>query len=406
MNADPDAIRTTISGSRMNKRTLQTTILCLALLVCPVSAVAQLEGLTCTNYISVIADSGLVIDEYNADEIRAPASMIKLMLMLLVVEGLEDERWTLETEISVSKEVQMIGGTQVYLKAGQTWPLEQLMKGIAVASANDAAAAVAEGLWGSRDEYLTAANARARELGMLDTQVNSPHGLPPDDGQESDFTTARDMAILARACIEKPPIMEWVGLSELAFQSGVDAKSNTNKLLGMMPECDGLKTGYTRAAGFCLTATAVRDGIRIIVVVMGCPKLSDRFVSARTLLEDGFSQTRRVRLLAKGDEIDPELPVRNSKVPAVRLRAGDDVWVTARETDFADMQYVANYPASLRAPLSAGDAIGTLQVELAGQPLAEVSVFVPENLEVPGWRWKLTHGVVDRLRLSGVEYGG
>jgi D-alanyl-D-alanine carboxypeptidase (penicillin-binding protein 5/6) len=174
----------------------------------------------------------------------------------------------------------------------------------------------------------------------------------------------------------------------------------------IMPECDGLKTGYTRAAGFCLTATAVRDGIRIIVVVMGCPKLSDRFVSAQTLLEDGFSQTRRVCLLAKGDAIDPELPVRNSKVAAVRLRAADDIWVTARHSDFENMQYIAKYPASLCAPLNAGDEIGTLQVELGGQSLAEVPVLVPENLDVPGWRWKLTHGVVDRLRSAGAEFGG
>jgi D-alanyl-D-alanine carboxypeptidase (penicillin-binding protein 5/6) len=378
----------------------------MALLVFPMVAVAAPEGLACTNYISVIAESGLVIDEYNADELRAPASMIKMVLLLLVTEGLEDGLWTLEDEILISKDVELIGGTQVYLKNGQTWPLESLMKAIAIASANDAAAAVAEGLWGTREKYLKAANQRVRELGMLDTQVNSPHGLPPDEGQESDITTARDIAILARACIDKPDIMAWVGLDEIKFQPGVEAKSNTNKLMELMPECDGLKTGYTRAAGFCLAATAVRDGIRIITVVMGCPKLSDRFTSARTLLEDGFSQTRRIRLLAKGDPIEPELRVRNSKIPGILPLAADDIWVIARESDFEQMEYVANYPGTLRAPMNAGEEIGTLQVELGGQPIAEIPVLLPENLEVPGWRWKLTHGVVERLRENGLEFGG
>ncbi|GMV90237.1 MAG: hypothetical protein AMXMBFR82_00150 [Candidatus Hydrogenedentota bacterium] len=390
----------------MKNQIIRQTALLMFVLTVPAVAWAAPEGLTCTNYISVIAESGLVIDEYNADELRAPASMIKMILMLMVVEGLEDGRWSLDTEISISSDVERIGGTQVYLKAGQTWPLEPLMKGIAIASANDAAAAVAEGLWGSREEYLKAANARARELGMLDTVVNSPHGLPPDEGQESDVTTARDMAILARACIDKPEIMAWVGMDEIKFQPGVEAKSNTNKLLAMVPGCDGLKTGYTRAAGFCLAATAVRDGIRIITVVMGCPKLSDRFISAQALLEDGFAQTRRVRLLAKGDAIEPELRVRNSKVPGVIPKAAEDIWVVARVSDFENMEYVPNYPATLHAPMTAGEEIGTLQVELAGHPIAEVPVLVPEDLEVPGWRWKLTHGVVERLRGSGVQYGG
>lgn len=390
----------------MNKRAIIVPLTCFMMIAFPVCAFAQPDGLTCTNYISVIADSGLVIDQCNADEARAPASMIKMVLMLLVVEGIDDGRWDLDTKITISKEVEHIGGTQVYLKEGQTWPLGALMKGIAVASANDAAAAVAEGLWGSRDEYLKAANARVRELGMLDTKVCSPHGLPPEEGQDPDVTTARDISILARHCVARPQIMKWVGLKELKFQPGVETKSNTNKLLEIMPECDGLKTGYTRAAGFCLTATAVRDGIRLIVVVMGCPKLADRFDAAQALLEDGFAHTRRVRLLAKGDEIETELPVRNSKTAAVRPKVADDVWVIARDSDFKNLKYVANYPGSLRAPMTAGEEIGTLQVELSGLELAEAPVFVPENLEVPGWRYKLTHGVVERLQGSSANYGG
>lgn len=381
-------------------------IVCLLATVLAAAASAEEEDLSCSNYIMVIADSGLVVSELNADEPRAPASMVKMILMLLVVEGVEEAKWTYDTEISITKDVQMIGGTQVYLKEGETWPLEALMRGIAVASANDAAEAVAEGLWGSREDYLKAANARAVELGMLDTEIHSPHGLPPEEGQEADVTTARDLAILARACIAKPKIMEWVGIKELTFRPGDDPKTNTNKLLEQMPECDGLKTGYTRAAGFCLTATAVHDGVRLITVVMGCPKLADRFSTAERLLKEGFAETSHERILAKGDRIEPAVPVRNSKTASVRLETADDVWVTVKKSDLKRLEFVAHYPQALRAPMTAGEEIGTLSVELGGYSLTEVPVRVPEDLEVPNWRWKMTHSVVSRLQSAETVQGG
>ncbi len=390
----------------MTRGNCAASIVFMLAVVCALGASAQEESLSCTNYIIVIADSGLVVSELNADEPRAPASMVKMMLMLLVVEGVEDGRWRYETEVLVTKDIQMIGGTQVFLEDGESWPLESLMRGIAVASANDAAAAVAEGLWGTREEYLKAANARALELGMLDTEIHSPHGLPPEEGQESDVTTARDMALLARACVAKPKIMEWVGIKELTFRPGDETKTNTNKLIEQMPECDGLKTGYTRAAGFCLTATALRNDVRLIVVVMGCSRLQERFDTAQRLFEEGFAQTRHERILAKGDLLEPTVPVRNSKTPSVRLEAAEDLWVTVRKSDLKQLQYVAHYPQVLRAPMKAGDEIGTLSVELAGYPLTEVPVRVPHDLEVPGWRWKMTHSVVSRLNHEEVVQGG
>lgn len=382
------------------------TVALLLSVSCSVFLTAQEPQLQCTNYIIITADHGLIVSEMNADEQRAPASMVKMILMLLVTEGVEKGLWTWDTEIAVSKETETIGGTQVFLKAGESWPLEALMKGVAVASANDAASAVAEGLWGSREEYLKAANERARELGMLDTVVNTPHGLPPEPGQESDMTTARDMSILARACVAKPKIMEWVAMKELRFRPRDEAKTNTNKLLEIMPECDGLKTGYTRAAGFCLTATAVRNDIRLIVVVMGCPKLADRFATAQALLEQGFAGTRRELILAKGDLLAPPLPVRNAKMDSIQLQVTDDLWVTARQSDFDVLEYVPHYPSALHAPMKAGDEVGTLSVALAGQELGEIPVILPADIEVPGWRWKLTHSVLTRLKGETANVGG
>jgi D-alanyl-D-alanine carboxypeptidase (penicillin-binding protein 5/6) len=210
-----------------------------------------------------------------------------------VAEGLESGGWVAETPIVVSALAQAMGGTQLYLEAGETWPLEELMQAIAVASANDAALAVAEGLWGSKADYLQAANERVRTLGMSDTVIRSVHGLPPDPGELPDETTARDMATLARACVQNKRILTWSKIQSLQLRPEGNEFHNTNKLLGRVEGCDGLKTGYIRAAGYCITATAERDGVRLVCVVMGAERLQERFDRAAELLEAGFARTRR-----------------------------------------------------------------------------------------------------------------
>ncbi len=204
--------------------------------------------------ICVELDRGLVLYEEHADIKRPPASMIKLMLMLLVAEGYGRGDWTHDTAIPVSALAESMGGTQVYLNAGESWPLGELMRAVSVASANDAAMAVAEGLWGSEAKYLRAANARAGALGMKDTVIHGVHGLPPDNGEDFDQTTARDMAVLAAMCAKEPEIMGLVGQKELQFRPKDATKFNTNKMLWRMDDCDGMKTGFIRAAGFCVTA--------------------------------------------------------------------------------------------------------------------------------------------------------
>lgn len=239
--------------------------------------------------ICVEAESGRVLFEKDADVARPPASMVKLIQMLLVCEGLRHGEWTLDTPVRVTRNAERMGGTQVFLKAGEAHELGDLMKAVAVASANDAAMAVAEGLWGSKEAYLERANERMRQLGMTNTTFRSVHGLPPEKGELPDATTARDMALLARACVREPLIREWTSMQELVFRPGQATQYNTNKLLWRMADCDGLKTGYIRAAGYCVTGTAQRDGARLIVVVMGHPNNNGRFALARDLLETGFT---------------------------------------------------------------------------------------------------------------------
>lgn len=244
--------------------------------------------------ICIDAKTGLIIFEERADMERPPASMVKLVLMLMVAEGVDRGNWALDTPITVSANAEGIGGTQVWLKKDEVFPLRQLMTAVSVASANDAAMAVAEGLWGNKEAYLLAANARVQALGMAHTQINSVHGLPPGKGQTIDHTTARDMATLARECLRHPIILEWTSQKELEFRPGQNKEMSTNKLLWRMKGCDGLKTGYIGLAGFCVTATAQRNGVRLVAVVMGCGSNNDRFVKAEEALEKGFSFRREV----------------------------------------------------------------------------------------------------------------
>ncbi len=249
--------------------------------------------------ICIDAETGRVLSEAHADLPRPPASMLKLMQMLLVTEGVESGAWSLDKPITATPHAQAMGGAQVFLAAGEQWPLGHLMSAVAVASANDAAMAVAEGLWGGESAYLKAMNQRARGLGMKDTTFRSVHGLPPDKGGKIDQSTARDMARLARACARLPQVLAWAGQKQMRFRTGEALYNNTNKLLWRMSDCDGLKTGYIRAAKFCVAASATRDGKRLIAVVMGAPSGEQRFALAQELLDKGFAGLARTTLAAK-----------------------------------------------------------------------------------------------------------
>lgn len=366
-------------------------------LVCVLSAVVPVPSVSVpSSYICIEAESGLALDEAEADLPRPPASMVKMMLMFLVAEGLDAGRWTLDTPVEVSARAASIGGSQVYLKQGEVWPLGHMMRAVSVASANDAAVAVAEVLWGSEAAYLEHANRRAQELGMLDTRFNSVHGLPPDPGKEYDRTTARDMATLARWCVREPIVLEWSREQELQFRPEESVRYNTNKLLWRLVGCDGLKTGYTRAAGFCVAVTAYRDGVRLIAVVMGDENMQSRFDRAETMLETAFGELRRTPWLAKGQPVGPAIRVQNSPLERIHVVAVEDVSVTVRERDRDRLRLVIQCPERFRAPLLSGTTVGEGLVQLDGYTLARVPLAVPQDIPSAGWRWKLERTALPR----------
>lgn len=353
-----------------------------------------------TSVISMEAETGLVLLEHEADTVRPPASMIKLMLMLLVAEGVERGDWTLDRPITASMHAQRMGGTQVFLAAGETRPLNKLMQAVAVSSANDAAMAVAEGLWGSEEVYLDVMNQRAAELGMEHTTFRSVHGLPPDRGELPDETTARDMARLGRACLQHPQILEWTNLERYRFRPGEPYRYTTNKLIREMDESDGLKTGYIRASGFCITATALRDGVRVLTVIMGHPNSRQRFQLARELLNEGMASIRKDRILIREAIQRPEVPVENGKVPVVPLEVTGDLWITTRDEDWDRVEIVWDMPQALLAPVEAGEEVGEVRAELDGDVLTRAGLVLAAGVEEATWTWKVERKIRSFLGMA------
>jgi len=349
-------------------------------LLCAVISAARAAAQVPVSYICVEAETRTILIESNADIKRPPASMLKMMQMLLVEEGVQAGKWNYNQQITATKHSQNMGGTQVYLKEGESFSLEQLMKAICVHSANDASVAVAEGLWGSVDNCLVAMNQRAAELGMLNTRFYSVHGLPPADGVSFDQTTAREMAILALKLLKYPKILTWTSMREYALRPTDKPKESTNKLLKELPECDGLKTGYIRAAGFCLTATAQRNGIRLVAVVMGSDK-TGRFTHTKSLLEQGFQMVTRVQPVQARMPIGKPVPVEKSMDEEVRLLARDAIEVIVRVVDADKLTLNVSAPVKLEAPLEAETEIGTVKLMLHGRELGSSPLILDRSVE-------------------------
>lgn len=363
------------------------------------------ENLAPQSIYCIETSTGMVLHEENIDTVRPPASMLKLMMMLLISEGLDNGALSPEQEIVVSSSAEGMGGTQVFLKAGERWPLEKLAQALAVASANDASMALAEGIWGSKAACLKAMNTRARQLGMANTTYRSVHGLPPNPGEAFDETTARDHMRLALECLKHERIREWVKTKTLEFRPGQAAKSNTNKLLWRMPDCDGMKTGYIRAAGFCITATAERDGIRLLCVVMGSPSKYGRFNLAEEVMEKSFQKLTRVQVAKAGGAAPHDTHIENGEPELVHLRAKEELSFIAKREDLPKVRLVYEIDDPIAAPLSEGQVVGTLTAELDGQPLGATTLEVPFDVKNSGWKLVVRNGLAMWIGLDSHASG-
>jgi D-alanyl-D-alanine carboxypeptidase (penicillin-binding protein 5/6) len=335
------------------------------------------------------AATGAILFEKDIHKQRAPASMVKMMLMLIVMEKLRAGELHLSDTITASGHASKMGGSQVYLREGEAFTLEEMMKAIAIASANDACVAIAEHISGTVEGFLDLMNERAKALGMNETHFETVHGLPPGNGDPGDLTSAHDLAVLARELTKYPEILAWSAIKEDSLRDGKFILTNTNKLVYNFPGVDGLKTGFHAQAGFNVTATAQRDGLRMIAVVMGAPSSTARFDEAKRLLAMGFNSYRKIVLVRKDAPVGPEIQVSGSTVRKVRAVAQLDIAVVVKKGIEKQLVTDVQVPKDLSAPAHRGQVIGEVRVKHQDQVLTTGVAVVPEEIPKVNLIWRL-----------------
>lgn len=326
--------------------------------------------------ILIEKETGAVIFEKDADHKMEPASVTKVMTILLIAEAIESGSITLDDTVRVSEYAASMGGSQIFLAEGETMPVRDMLKSIVVASANDAAVAMAEHIAGSEGAFVQRMNDRAVELGMTNTVFCNCTGLLD---QPEHMTTARDISIMSRELIRHDWIKEYTTIWMDTVRDGQFGLSNTNKLIRFYYGATGLKTGFTSRAGYCLSATAEKDGVEYIAVVLGCKSSSDRFESAKALLSYGFAAYTLVS--ATTDEPLTPIPVTLGRVDYVQpvLTGNEKLLVTRSQA--SSLERTVELAESIKAPVSAGDTLGNLKIASGGRLLAEIPIVAAEGTD-------------------------
>jgi len=326
--------------------------------------------------------TGTVLFEKNADEPLAPASVTKVMTMLLIMEAIDSGVISWEDTVTASETAAAKGGSQVYLKAGETMSVRDMLKSIAVSSANDCACAMAEHLAGSEEAFVERMNSRAKELGMENTHFVNCTGLDDSPEAANHRTTARDIAIMSRELLGKhPAIKDFTTIWMDTIRNGAFGLSNTNKLVRFYPGATGLKTGFTSSAMYCLSASAQREGMELVAVVLGAPTSGVRFSDCKAMLDYGFAGwTVFTPALPRAVEVPVRLGSRD-RVPGV-LEGQPLLVEKAHKNDISTELLLE---PELPAPVDRGARIGTLRVLQGEELVAEIPVAAGETVEKVTW---------------------
>ncbi len=335
-------------------------------------------------YVSALlmeADTGRVLFEQDPHKQWPPASLAKMMLMLLVMEKVKQGVISLKDPVEVSARASKIGGSQVYLKQGEVFSLEEMMKAIVIHSANEACEAVAERIAGSAEGFVDMMNQRAQELGLKDTKYFNVHGLPPAKGQESDMTSAYDLAILARELVKYPEILKWASIVRTDFRGGKFILENTNHLIGRFPGADGLKTGFYHEAGFNLVATAQRDGLRLISVTLGSPSNKVRFSEAARLLSTGFNNYKMLTVMKAGQGIIQAIRIKGGQMSSLHPVLLTPARLLLQRSEEKEVKSEIHLNGTVWAPLRKGQSVGQLVIMLGGQPAAKFDLVAGQDVQ-------------------------
>ncbi len=332
------------------------------------------EELDCRSVVLMEAHTGRVLYEQNPDEALPPASVTKIMTLLLVMEAIEDGKIKLDDMVSTSEKAASMGGSQIFLEYGEQMSVEDMLKSVVIASANDAACALAEHVSGSEAAFVEQMNIRAGQLGMKNTHFENTNGL--DDTVKNHVTSARDIAIMSRELISHKKILQYSSIWMDTVRNGSFGLTNTNRLVRYYNGCTGLKTGSTDKAGFCISATAERDGMSLICVVMGAPTRDVRNNIATTLLDRGFAS---FELYEKEGQTLNNIRVFGSSEGTVTARFGKFSFLCEKgHKGRVEQKITLN--SDISAPLKSGDVVGKVTYALGGKTLGQVDITVDENV--------------------------
>lgn len=347
--------------------TLATTICCIR---------TYAEGapdVSCPSAILMDQTTGTILFEKNADEKRAPASVTKVMTLLLIMEAVESGKLEWDSPIAVSPEAAGMGGSQVYLKEGETMTTDEMVKCIAVVSANDCCVAMAEAISGSVSSFISKMNQRAQELGMKNTHFNSCTGLDTEDH----YTTAHDIAIMSRELMKHEKIKDYSTIWMDTVRDGAFTLSNTNKLIRFYDGATGLKTGFTDDAGYCLSATATRESLSLIAVVLGGETSDKRFADAKALLNFGFTQYTLYQ--ESPSSIDPVKVIKGME-DLIQPQPAEQPAFLIQKGSEKSIEYKVELSESVLAPVDKGQKIGTITYTCDGKNIGNIHLIADKEI--------------------------
>ncbi|WP_222118967.1 D-alanyl-D-alanine carboxypeptidase family protein [Bacillus pumilus] len=333
--------------------------------------------------ILIERDTGKVLYNKNSDEKLAPASMTKIMTMLLIMEAIDQGKLKMTDKVRTSDHAASMGGSQIFLEPGEEMTVKEMLKGIAIASGNDASVAMAEHIAGSEEQFVEQMNKKAKELGLTSTVFQNPTGLPEKDH----YSTAHDMAKMAKELLKYEQITKFTGVYEDYLRQNTDKKFwlvNTNRLIKFYPGVDGLKTGFTGEAKYCLTASAKKGNMRVIAVVFGASTPKDRNAQVVKMLDYAFSQYNTHPLYKRGQDV-AEIKVSKGTKKKIQLVTSEPISLLTKKGENVDqIKKEIKLSQDVTAPFSKGTELGTIVLKKDGKVLHESPVQAKEGMEKAG----------------------
>lgn len=343
-------------------------------------AVPNELGIQGKSFILLDAGTGKILFHGNEHEKMHPASITKIMTIMLTLEAVEKGKIKLTDKVTASELAMNMGGTEIWLEPGEQMSVEELLIAASVGSANDACVALAEHIAGSETSFVKMMNKKAQELGMKDTFFRNSNGLP----EEGHHTSANDIALLCQYAFKNyPQILKYTSIREYHLREGKTWLVNTNHMLGVYKGMDGIKTGWTEEAGFCLAATAQRDNFRLIAVELGAENPKQRAEDITALLNYGFANYSAVPIIKKGEEVI-QLKVKRGIVDKVKLLAKEDLVAVAPADEEGNLKKEVFIAKKLVAPLQKGQVVGELRVKAKGELAGKVDLIVAEDVRKGG----------------------